>query len=168
MADVLNLTDFDLGKNSIARNTYQETQLQWYIDKYEKHYLLMMLGVEEYGKFIADLTAGAPTSPEWVVVFEPLTVTINRELVTTRGMKEMLKGFIYFHYVRDNLVKQTTTGNVRTSSENGENISNTSALTQSRFNDSVADFKNIQLYIHDNDDDYPDWYYTELGYSLGI
>ena len=168
MADVLTISDFDLGKNSIATNTYQDNQLQWYIDKYEKHYLLLLLGVEEYDRFINDLVAGVPVSPEWVVIFDPLTETIGRQLVTSRGMKEMLKGLIYFHYVRDNMVKQTTTGNVRTSSENGENISSTSALIQSRFNDSISDFKNIQLYIHNNDSNYPDWYYSELGYSLHI
>lgn len=168
MAEILTISDFDLGKNSIATNTYQDSQLQWYIDKYEKHYLLMLLGVEEYDKFVADLVARVPVSPEWVVIFDPLTETISRQLITSRGLKEMLKGLIYFHYVRDNMVKQTTTGNVRTSSENGENISATSALIQSRFNDSVSDYKNIQLYIHTNESNYPDWYYTELGYSLHI
>lgn len=168
MAEILTISDFDLGKNSIATNTYQDSQLQWYIDKYEKHYLLMLLGVEEYDKFVADLVVRVPVSPEWVVIFDPLTETISRQLITSRGMKEMLKGLIYFHYVRDNMVKQTTTGNVRTSSENGENISATSSLIQSRFNDSVSDYKNIQLYIHTNESNYPDWYYTELGYSLHI
>lgn len=168
MANILDITDFDAGKAKINYNSHQEVDLQAYIDRYEKQYLIDMLGVTEYNSLIADLVSGVPQSAQFVVIYNPLAVEIDSCNLTTNGMKEMLKGFVYFHYVRDNMVQQTTVGSKSTESENSSNISATSALIQSRFNDSVDDLKNIQYYIEQNDDNYPDYNGQEVGYSLHI
>lgn len=168
MANILDIADFDSGKSEINYNSYQEVNLQAYIDRYEKEYLIELLGVTEYNAFIADLVSGVPQSAKYLVIYNSLAVEINSCNITTNGMKEMLKGFIYFHYVRDNMVNQTTVGSKQTESENSKNISATSAFIQSRFNDSVDDFKNIQYYIEENDGDYTDYNGQKIGYSLHI
>lgn len=168
MADILNITDFDSGKTEIAYNTYQQADLQYYIDRYEREYLIDLLGVVEYNAFIADLVGGVPTSAKFLTIYNPLAEEINDHNITTYGMKVMLQGFVYFHYVRDNMVGQTTGGSKRTESDNSTNITATSALIQARFNDSVEDFRSIQFYIENNEDDYPDFNGKNMGYSLHI
>lgn len=168
MADILNISDFDQGKSKIAYNTYQQSDLQEYIDRYEKQYLIELLGVVEYKALIADLVNGVPVTQKFIDIFNPIAEEIHDENVNTRGIKEMLEGFIFFHYVRDNMVTQTTGGSKRTESDNSQNISWTSALIQSRFNDSVDDYRGIQYYIENNDVDYPDFNGKHMGYSLHI
>lgn len=168
MADILNISDFDEGKSKIPYNTYEQPDLQAYIDRYEKQYLIELLGVVEYNAFISDLSSGVPVTPKFLIIFNPLAEEINTENITTNGIKEMLKGFIYFHYMRDNMVTPTTGGAKRTESDNSNNISNTSALIQARFNDSVDDYRGIQYYIENNDVDYPDFNGKHMGYSLHI
>lgn len=168
MANILTITDFDNGKSKINYNTYQQTDLEDYIDRYEREYLIELLGVTEYNSFISDLSGGVPVSANYLTIFNPLAVEIRDQNVVTNGIKEMLKGLVYFHWVRDNMVGQTTGGSKRTESDNSVNISATSALIQSRFNDSVDDFRGIQEYIEDNEDDYADYNGKQIGYSLHI
>ncbi len=168
MADILSISDFDTGKSKVNYNTYQETDFEAYIDRYEKQYLIELLGVTEYGNFIADLSGGVPVTAKFLTLFNPLAVELNDMNIVTDGMKEMLKGFVYFHWVRDNMTSQTTVGSKQTQSENADNISATSALIQSRFNDSVDAFLSIQYYIEQNDSDYEDYNGKQIGYSLPI
>lgn len=168
MANIINISDFDTGKSKINYNTYQQSDLEAYIDRYEREYLIDLLGVTTYNAFIADLSGGVPVSANFLAIFNPIADEINDMNVATRGMKEMLKGFIYFHWVRDNMVQQTTVGSKQTQSENAANISGTSALIQARFNDSVDDYLSIQYFIENNEDDYPDYNGKQIGYSLPI
>lgn len=168
MANILTLADFDSGKAKVNYNSHQEGDFEAYITRYERVYLIELLGVELYNLLIADLVAGVPSSSRFLAIYNPIAVEISGENVTTRGIVEMLKGFIYFHWVRDNMTQQTTVGSKRTSSENATNISGTSALIQARFNDSVEDSRNVQLFIYENDEDYPEYNGKEIGYSLTI
>lgn len=168
MANILTLADFETGKSKVNYNTYQESDFEAYIDRYEREYLIELLGVTEYNSFIADLTGGVPTSSQYLTIFNPLATEINDMNIVTDGIKEMLKGFVYFHWVRDNMTEQTTVGSKRTQSENSENISGTSAMIQSRFNDSVEDFLSIQYYIEQNESDYPDYNGKQIGYALPL
>lgn len=168
MADILNISDFEEGKNKIPYNTYQQGDLQVYIDRYEKQYLIELLGVVEYNALVNDLVNGVPVTTKFLNIFNPIAEEINKKNVTTNGIKEMLKGFVYFHYMRDNMATPTTGGSKRTKSDNSTNISYTSSLVHSRFNDSIDDSRGIQSYIENNDNDYPDYNGTEIGYSLHI
>lgn len=168
MANILSITDFEEGKNKIAYNTYSQGDLQSYIDTYEKHYLIELLGVKLYDDFIADLSGNVPQSAKFLSIYNPIAEEIDDCNVTTRGMKKMLEGFLYFHYVRDNMTKQTNTGSKSVKGDNTTNVSATSALIQSRFNDSVDDAQNIQFYIEKNDSDYTKYNGVKIGYSLHI
>lgn len=168
MADILSIADFEEGKNKITYNTYSQGDLQSYIDTYEKHYLIKLLGVKLYNDFINDLSGGVPQTARFLSIYNSIAEEIDHFNVTTRGMKTMLMGFVYFHYVRDNMTKQTNTGSKSVKGDNTTNVSATSALIQSRFNDSVDDARNIQFYIEENDSDYTKYNGVKIGYSLHI
>lgn len=166
MAIVLN-SDF-IGKYELTLSDFTEPLIDAYIEKYEKHYLMKMLGKELYDLFIADLSSGLPQSPIYTAIFEELVITsfCNGELVSN-GIKEMLIGFIYYHYTLDSDQLQTSVGTVKTVSENSENRRLT-ALSSSRFNDNVDSYRAIQYYIQENSSDYPTFNGSEirLKYSL--
>ena len=168
MSDIVQLADFETGLYEINYNTYQENNLQWYIDKYEKHYLLLLLGADEYASFIADLSGGVPVTAKFEDIFNSFQEKINDELVISDGMKEMVQGFIYFHYVRDTNTRQTTVGVKRKKGENSTDISLTTAYIQKRFNDSVGTYHAIYKYMQENRVDYEDAYTQELEYSLFV
>lgn len=168
MANILNISDFSSGINIIRHNGYQDTTLQWYIDKYERKYLIDLLGVTLYDLFVADISGGVPTTPIYTDIFEPIATVIQDENLVNRGMLEMLKGLVYFHYVRDDMFKQTPTGAKSVKSDNSTSVTLTSMNIQERFNDSVDDYKVIQEYIRENSVDYPTFLGKDLKYSLPI
>lgn len=168
MAFILDIDDFSSGQNKILHNGYQNNDLQWYIDKYEREYLIDLLGVTLYDLFITDLSGGVPVTPIYTNIFDPIATVIGDENLVNRGMKEMLKGFVFFHYVRDDMFKQTPTGAKSVKSDNSNNVTLTSMNIQGRFNDSVNDYKVIQDYIKENDTDYHTFLGKDLSYSLPI
>ena len=169
MSLVVKISDFDSGINAVSYNGYQSSDFQWYIDKYEKHYLSVLLGVDLYNLFIADLDGnGVPQTPIYQAIYNEINEQINNEILVNRGMKEMLKGFIYFHYVRDNATKQTTTGNKIIEGDSSMAITALSANINLQFNDSIDDYRVIQHYINENEVDYPDFLGQNLGYNLNL
>ena len=168
MANILEISDFDSGINTIRHNGYANSNLQWYIDKYEREYLIDLLGVTLYDLFITDLSGGVPTTLIYQDIFNPIATVIGDENLVNRGMKEMLKGFVYFHYVRADMFKQTPTGAKSSKSDNSSSVTLTSLNIQGRFNDSVDDYKVIREYIKENETDYPTFLGVDLDYTLPI
>lgn len=168
MANILDITDFSSGQNQINHNGYANSNLQWYIDKYEREYLIDLLGVTLYNLFVADLSGGVPQSAIYEDIYNPIATVIGDENLVNRGMKEMIKGFVYFHYVRDDMFKQTPTGAESSKSDNSTGVTLTSLNIQGRINNSVDDYKVIREYIRENETDYPTFLGVDLDYSLPI
>ena len=163
MSIVLN-TDF-VGKYQIAKTQYSTDKIDEYIDKYEKLYLLKLLGAELYDLFIADFWESEPVDPIYTSIFEPFHLDLNNELIISDGIKEMLKGFIYYWIIKDGIQIQTPSGSVKPRGENGTIV----GLTQdtiSRFNNSVDTFRSIQTYICDNSSDYSTFNGQDISYEL--
>ena len=152
MGVVLN-TDF-VGKYELNVNQFNEDLIDAYILKYENYYLTQLLGSELSTLFIADLTAGIPSDASYLLIFNQLSYDSNYEVVRSNGIKEMLIGFIYYHYIKDESQIQTSTGTVSTKGENSNKMM-LNNITNSRFNDSVESFEAIQTYIEDNRVTYP-------------
>jgi hypothetical protein len=163
MSIVLN-SDF-VGKYELTLSDFTEPLIDTYITKYEKHYLVKMLGKTLYDLFIANLVNGVPTSAIYLTIFNPLYVDsyINSES-ESNGIKEMLLGFIYYHYTLDAQQMQTSTGVTSPKGENSEGV-NLNSITISRFNENVQSYKTIQSYIQQNSSDYPTFNGKELKYE---
>jgi hypothetical protein len=155
-------------------------QLVSYIDKYEIEITQDLLGCELSKEFIDDYndTAGIMNSTSFQNIFNPIcedlkTISFNtyhndsyfnndyfnktnkscNNILRNSGFLEVLKGFIFFYYMRDFNHNRTLTGVINLNSEN----SNTSKYSEwglhTIYNNTVKDYKTIQEYIclHKND-----------------
>lgn len=132
-----------------------------HIAKYERHYLLRLLGSELYTAFVADLT-GTPEEPQatrFEAIFEALSYDDGDVLVDSPGMLEMLKGFIWYHYVIDNNLLHTIGGMVSNLTENStqEIGAKGAQFVLSKQSEATKVYIAIQKYIDDNIDDYPEY-----------
>ena len=154
MSIVVN-TDFR-GEYNVSKTCYD--QIDFYIEKYEKKYLVKLLGAELYGLFIADLTVSDPQVPQtqrFLDIFNVFNVDNSRYVVTSEGIRRMLTQLIYFHYVRENQVINTAGGTVSNSVELGLPASFKGNIVQA-FNEGVDNSHSIQWFICDNSTIYPE------------
>jgi hypothetical protein len=155
---IVSISDFT-GKYALSKGIYDNAKLQDYIDRYEPRYLRELLGVTLYNEFMNDLVGGVPQSPNFVKIYEPLSEdysmyfyswqTFNsvNTIIDSEGIKEMLKGFIYFEYAKDLYNQMTPYGLVKPVAENSEVTSTLFSLMYNRYNEAVRTFTAIQEYI---------------------
>ena len=156
-------SDFTKGFYKIASDCYTEDDLQEYINKYEKCYLIDLLGCDLYNLFVADLDV--PTAPPTPVPQTPRFIEIYNEFCVddpnacdevwkSEGMIEMLKGFVYFHYVRDYKFKTTTTGTIVNNNEVSREAQSMELINglSERFNAAQSTYWSIRRYIIDKGD----------------
>ncbi len=150
-------TDFANGRYKIPQNPKQTIALQEAIDYVEAYYLPRLFGVALNVLFQADLVGGVPQAARFLTIFNAFTVQDN-VLVSSEGMKTMLKGLVYFIYQRDANVRSTTVGAQRATPENAS-VSTVDALgINSRYNEGIASYKAIQyLMIVDDPSTYPEF-----------
>lgn len=155
---LLNITyaDFGKGKYELHTGMYEQDKINAYIDKYERQYLIKLLGVDLFKLFEADLVAGIPQTPIYQTIYGPFEYdySLGGCIVISEGMVEMIKGFIYFEYLKDQTNQIAVSGNVRPKGENSENVSTLNSMIYTRYNESIRTFKAIKTYICDNLSDY--------------
>lgn len=79
--------------------------LQEFIDKYEKKFLLELFGVTFYNELIAGLEED-PAPQKWT------------DLVNTTDLKEMIANYVYWHWKRDETTQSAGTSEVKTKTDN--------------------------------------------------
>ena len=168
MANIIQISDFDAGRFEISYNTYQEADLQSVIDLIEIEYLANLLGAELYQLFIADLVNGVPQQQRFIDIFEPFILQTDCALCQSQGMKEMLKSFIYFHYVRDTYTRQTTNGVKQTTGENSITLETVAHDFTNKYNKGVENYHCIQRKICDEESTYPEYEGIKLEYIISI
>ncbi len=147
--------DFKKGKYELHAGMYEQPKINAYIDKYEKRYLIKLLGVELYNLFVADLVANVPQDAKYLKLYNPFEYdNFNCYIVISEGMVEMIKGFVYFLYLKDQTNQVAVSGNVQPIGENSLNVSTLNSMIYTRYNESVTTYKAIQRYICDNSSDY--------------
>jgi len=147
--------DFGKGKFELHHGMYEQTKIQAYIDKYERQYLVKLLGVDLFNLFVADLVAGVPQSAIYLKIYNPFEYdNVNCYVYISEGMIDMIKGFVYYQYLKDLTNTVAVSGNVRPLGENSENVSTLNSMIYTRYNDSVRTYKTIQKYICDFNSDY--------------
>jgi hypothetical protein len=158
----ITLGDFT-GKFTIVTNGYKSSDIQEYIDLYEKSYLVNLLGLELYDLFIIGMALPIP-DPIYVKIYDALFYQ-DCELIESKGIKKMLLGFIYFQWCRDEKVQQTINGAIKIKSELSERAGNQNSNIFGRYNDSIETYQNIQKYINLNLDIYPTFKGIEKGFA---
>jgi len=161
MGIILTIDSFDFGRYEIALDPEQEQDLELYIDRVEKEYLPKLFGKELYLLFVVDwnaVPAGVPTAMRFKFVFDPLLEQNDCVMVQSLGIEEMLKGIVYYLFIRDQITRSTTLG---VDSFIGENVETKTALqhdTTGRYNEAIDTFKTIQYFMSTyQPEDYPEY-----------
>ena len=163
-----------VGKWAIGSNEITSQKIQQYIDQFEPDILESLLGCELYGAFMADLTP-QPVTPDSVPVelrfqkiFDPFCLDIKdvdyhcagwvcdcetEKEIKSRGIKEMLIGFLYFYWTRDDQFLNGTTGTVNNKYSNSSPVTLSKTNTYRIYNDAIMSYQAIQRYILANPDD---------------
>lgn len=169
---VLETSDFEEGFYRIPFSEYTEVSLQEVINDKEEYYLSMLLGIELKDLFVADLSGGVPVSAIYLDIFNPFIKDINECKYQSLGIKTMLKGFIYWEYMREANYKVSESANLSVLNENSSALEfeNNEILAEKRYNRSKFTGDAIQQFICDNDDVYPTYDGEEfrIKYSLVI
>lgn len=151
---IINISDFT-GKYEIHSGLYDQSKLQDYINIYEKRYLIELFGASLYNEFISDLDPlNVPQSPNFLTIYNPFemdtNVVIPHQIVISEGIKQMLKGFIYFEYLKDTTNQTTPNGLVIPSNENSTTATTLYSMMYTRYNEAIKTYRAIQWYIIDN------------------
>lgn len=156
---LFNLTYLDFGKGRFELHSgkYTQDEINDYIDNYERIYLVRLFGADLYNLFKADLTNGVPVNPIFVKLFEPFEHDLHcgSDVLVSNGIIEMLKGLIYWQYLKDKMNQVTTVGVVKTQGENSTPGDAMNSLYQNRYNQAVNTYEAIQRYIIDTHSNYP-------------
>lgn len=160
-AKIVQTTDF-VAKYAISQNSFSESDLQSFIDKYELQYLYDLLGVDLTTAFLADITTPftSPSTPIYATIFNPLATdeaTFCHKQLRSNGIKEMLIGFIYWEFVRMQKVQTTLVGSIVQSAETSREADWSETNLFVNYNSSVKTYQAIQYYISKNKTDYPDY-----------
>ena len=126
-------TDFTNGSTRISQNVDVTTQLNDYISTFENRYIKQLLNDE---MFIA-IRDGSHSKYTALINGVDWTDS-DSEVHVLVGLKEALKGFIYFHYVGDNF-NSTPVGNVRSLPEVSQQVTSgqNTQISFRRFNEAV-------------------------------
>lgn len=161
MGVLIDKEDF-VGHFSIPQSSYNE--LSAFIDLYEKDYLIQLLGADLYTAFVADLTAQVPQAAKYTYIFAPFYRDHCFRAVISKGMKNMLLGFIFFDYMRQIKYKATESGMVYTNPDTSAAVHAGSLYKY--LNDAVDTYNAIQYYMSViQPSDYPEYNGQSKGYT---
>lgn len=169
---IVQTSDF-AGEYKISQSRF--TELDSWITRYEKYYLLRMMGADLYALFIADLTGSTPqipTTARFTNIFNAFDTIPQYPLsmYVSEGIKKMLIQLIYFHYIRDSNHFNTIAGQVTNNNENSNNTPFQGNMIRA-FNEAVDNFSNIQMYIQSDSVTYPEYINSQveyINYTSGI
>lgn len=150
MANFTTVSDY-VNKFEIHTNGVNTTKLTDYITRYEASYLVDLFGVELYNSWRADIDGGVP-DPLNLFLFDPFYYQ-DCIILKSRGIKDMLLGFIYFEFLKDLKTQQTISGGVKIKGENSTKAGYTNV--QQRYNESIDTYDAIRDYCIIKCSDYP-------------
>ena len=166
MSNIIQIADFAGTQYSLPEQKY--ISYQNYLDKYEKQFLTNLLGAELYGLFIADLVGGVPQTQRFIDIYNAFSIDDNNCVRYSEGLKVATLQFVYFYAVRDLSVKKTNTGVVFNNNEVSEGPVYSGYNIVEAYNEAIKNAKEIQWYICDNDDIYPEENVQLFEYISGI
>lgn len=155
---ILSIQDFT-GKYQVSTGMYDQAKLQDYINRYEPRYLKELFGITLYNDFQSDLLNNVPQSPNFLVLFNPLSEDLGYNFyyfngiyegvnqLDSEGIKEMLKGFIYFEYVKDLSNQITPIGLVKPDNENSTVANTLFSMMYTRYNEAIRSYNSIRDFI---------------------
>ena len=103
--------DFNFGKYQINDADVTRQNLKEYVKQNEKKLIYELLGIELGDLFIADLDADKkPQTQRFIKIFEPLAFNFGHKLIMSDGIKELLQGFVFSEFVKEQNFKNNING----------------------------------------------------------
>lgn len=152
-------TDYT-GFYQISGNSFSSDELEIYIDSIEPDVLRDLLGCDLYDLFIADLVGGVPQTQRFIDIYNSFCYddgNTNGTQYKSKGIKEMLKGFVYYSYVSDSDFANIISGNIKNTFSNSERATGVEFGLRDRYNTSLLTYEAIQWFICDNSATYPEF-----------
>ena len=166
MSNIIEIADFAGTQYSLPEQKY--ISYQNYLDKYEKRFLVNLLGADLYDLFIADLVSGVPQTQRFIDIYDAFAIDDNNCVRYSEGMKVAALQYVYFYAVRDLSVKKTNTGVVFNNNEVSTGPFYSGYNIVEAYNEAIKNAKEIQWYICDNDEVYPEENVQLFKYISGI
>lgn len=121
-------TDFK-GDKYISQNVFTLEDLQYFIDLTQEKILKDLLGEDLYGKLLSDCTNNIPATTKYINLLNGKTYTETNESGQTvnvyyKGLKEMLRYFTFYYFMKEQPYKSTISGIMESNQENSTKISN--------------------------------------------
>jgi len=144
------------GQTTTAKDKFTTSELQLYLDKFEVRYLQELLGCEMYEEFATDfaILGNAPTDPKFIAIWNMFCKDDSCHIHRSEGVVEMLSLFIYFEYLRDQLVKSNIGGPQVNDQANSITAEWSQTNIYTNYNEGLHSYNAIQWYICTNPDNY--------------
>ena len=150
-----------IGSYEISKNEFTTDKINESIANVEESMLFKLLGVELKVLYLAN-----PTNPLYTKIRDPF---VHQEdcgiFLESTGIKEMMKGFVYFDYFKQSNNSATLLGLRGKKAENSDNKTDLEDALNINYNKSVKTYKAIQDYIMLKIADYPTFKGIELKYN---
>lgn len=153
---ILIITDFK-GDYKLSEFASNEDRINEQIDIVERKILDYLLGVDLKDEFTTALESPTPDQ-KWIDLRDGKKYTYNETAIRFDGVKKMLIPFTYAEIV-DKDYFDSPQGVIQQNADAGNRIQAHAKhmLVKNAYNDGVAQYKNAQLFIDENIDDYPNW-----------
>jgi len=151
---ITSTSDF-IGQYEININKNNVNNVQACIDSVEELALLQLFGVD-FKDIVLDGVDNL--DPIYEKLYNPFNYQDSCDRIwQSKGVKEMLLGFIYFEWFATHSVAVVLDGQRENESENSKVASSLKTNNEKRYNDAVKTYRAIQAYINDNMDIYPEF-----------
>ena len=149
---ILAPSDF-IGRYAITQHQTNASKIQSYIDMIEPSILNELFGVE---LFILYAQGVINEEEIYTKLYNPFFENLEcGRLIESKGIVDMLKGFVYFAYYAEDYSDVSVNGNVVQSNENSTKANDIESNLYLKYNTSVKTYKAIQSYILENQSVYP-------------
>jgi len=160
LVSLLDNTDFQTHPFLIvATETNFVNALTEQIAKRQRELLIQILGNQEYYNLENDNSGAFPITQKWIDFINGVVYTKDGNNIDYQGIKEVVKKYVYYWYVRDNVIQATESGGVVYNEQNTyrkiQNLKMVQAYNE--MVDLIGDYNNdiptVFNYLDDNDFD---------------
>jgi len=149
----VDISNFASGFNKIAYNEQTIVDLTTFIEDKEELILTELFGAELFELFKDGV---ANDEPEYLKLRDSFIDQLDScRVIQSKGVGEMLAGFIYFDYSRFQATMPSVSGRVTPKGENSNVASFNVGLITEKYLKALDTYEAIQLYIIDNLSIYP-------------
>tara|TARA_R110002167_G_scaffold142042_1_gene330608 strand:+ start:46 stop:588 length:543 start_codon:yes stop_codon:yes gene_type:complete len=162
MSTILSISDFT-GEYYIANNPRANNNIESIIASKENEYLINLLGIDEAINFTNNLVNGIPTNANYLIIYNPFEEVVKEclygyrhldqsdRIQRSKGLKETLKGLIYYDILSRDNYKHTLTGVVVNNNDNSNVLTASEAVrfAESKRNNIIESYNLISKRIKD-------------------